>query len=443
MYRLSMIKSFLLRLLSAASFFMRATNKFELVRIILSSSGITRLYQILSDESNFQAYVSFGKWPDSLHIPDSQSSGRAHLLIIDWDIPDETISAGDLTLVSYAGILRESGYQVGFLSISPDRDLAKAHSLRNSGHLVFKDSKKAIDWLSKGVAPVAVIARPLVARALLPALSGYKNISKLYYTVDLHFQRLMTQYLLTGAWRVRLESILTKRLEVKIFNSVDLVISPSHEESRVIAGLSATPVVTIPAFFFRPEEINSRIVDVLPTSARLLFVGNFAHTPNVDAAVYLAKEVMPQVLRRVPNAHLAIVGNRPTSEVRELAGPNVSILGRVEELNHVHSQSDVFVAPLRVGAGIKGKVIDAMRYGLPVVGSEVAWQGINIVDTPIKIPSLEPEAFATAIEELLTEPCLAKEYSIAGHQVIRDGFSKARADKFIQLLHRFRPSKQR
>ena len=130
----------------------------------------------------------------------------------------------------------------------------------------------------------------------------------------------------------------------------------------------------------------------------VLFVAGFAHPPNVDAARWLVTEVMPRVRERAPDLDLWLVGANPTAEVQALAGERVHVTGYVtdEQLQAFYRAARIAVVPLRFGAGVKSKVVEALRYGLPLVTTAVGAQGLEELDEVARVED-DPEAIAEAI----------------------------------------------
>ncbi len=107
------------------------------------------------------------------------------------------------------------------------------------------------------------------------------------------------------------------------------------------------------------------------------FVGHYAHYPNEDAAVYFCKEIFPRIRRRVPTAKALMIGSSPTPRIRELASPAITIAGDVPDVRPYLRRSSVFVAPVRLGGGTKGKILEAFASGLPVVATPRVAAGLD------------------------------------------------------------------
>jgi len=113
----------------------------------------------------------------------------------------------------------------------------------------------------------------------------------------------------------------------------------------------------------------------------VMFLGGFAHQPNVDAMEFFTAEVWPKLIERLPSdAKLLIVGNSPPDHIRALTNSRIVVTGLVPDLVPYFEQARVFVAPLRFGAGIKGKMIESLAHGVPSVATSIACEGIGLVD---------------------------------------------------------------
>src|SRR5216110_291974 len=117
----------------------------------------------------------------------------------------------------------------------------------------------------------------------------------------------------------------------------------------------------------RTSQIAASIFGRCRKPPSLLFVGGFRHRPNIDAAIWLVRDILPQVKAVVPEVSAVIAGTTPPAAVKGLAGPDVLVTDYVSDpmLERLYRTATVAVAPLRFGAGVKGKVVEAMRFGVP------------------------------------------------------------------------------
>lgn len=165
-----------------------------------------------------------------------------------------------------------------------------------------------------------------------------------------------------------------------------------------------------------------------PTGPRepdtLLFTGNFEYGPNADAARLLAHSILPAVQAQRPDARLWLVGNAPPPEVQALASDAVTVTGRVPDMRPWLQQAAVFVSPLRLGAGIKNKVLEALAAGCPVVGTPLSFDGIAVEDGRHAVIAPLDELPA-AILRLLDDPALAVHLADGGRALVESRYTWA------------------
>jgi glycosyltransferase involved in cell wall biosynthesis len=138
----------------------------------------------------------------------------------------------------------------------------------------------------------------------------------------------------------------------------------------------------------------------------IVFVGGYQHVPNVDAVLYFVKEVMPLLREKLPGVRFYVVGSKPPPEIQALAAEDVIIMGFVEDLTTLLNKMRLSVAPLRYGAGIKGKIGTAMAVGLPVVATQLAAEGMLLNDGENVLVAEEPEDFASAVCKLYQDEAM-------------------------------------
>jgi glycosyltransferase involved in cell wall biosynthesis len=154
----------------------------------------------------------------------------------------------------------------------------------------------------------------------------------------------------------------------------------------------------------------------------LLFTGNFEYGPNADAARLLAQTVLPAVRERHPAARLWLVGNAPPPEVQALESDHVNVTGRVPDTLPYLQQAAVFVSPLRLGAGIKNKVLEALAAGCPVVGTPLSFDGIAVEDGQSAL--IAPlDGLAEAVARVLDDPALAFRLADGGRALIESRYT--------------------
>jgi sugar transferase (PEP-CTERM/EpsH1 system associated) len=161
-----------------------------------------------------------------------------------------------------------------------------------------------------------------------------------------------------------------------------------------------------------------------PTPNSLIFVGHMGVFHNIDAAVYLAQEILPQVQKAFPDCQLTIVGAEPALQVQELAqNPAVTVTGFVDDLNAYLNQAAVFVAPLRFAAGVQNKVLEAMAAGCPVVTTNLVNSGIGAKHERDLLVADQTDGLAAQIITLLQQAHLRQAMGLAARDFVQQKFS--------------------
>ncbi|WP_176212403.1 glycosyltransferase [Metallibacterium scheffleri] len=230
-----------------------------------------------------------------------------------------------------------------------------------------------------------LLSRPHIAVQFIEIARKYSAAPLLYYGHDVHHLRLDDQLrVMPDDAAVRKERQMIAELEHEVWRSVDAVYYPSDSETtqvRAWLALHARRCArTVPAYAF--EELHDDPTRNLHEREGLIFVAGFAHPPNVDAALWLVREVLPRLHQHMPGLRLSLVGSNPSADVRALQDERVEVTGFVTdaELAQRYAHARVAVAPLRFGGGIKGKVIEAMRHGVPCVTTSAGAQGLDGCD---------------------------------------------------------------
>ncbi len=167
----------------------------------------------------------------------------------------------------------------------------------------------------------------------------------------------------------------------------------------------------------------------------IVFLGGFGHPPNRDAVLWFVQEVWPIVRRAAPQSRFVIVGAKPPPEIRGLADDRLIVTGLVDELEPYMAAARVFVAPLRFGAGVKGKLYAALAAGAPIVATPIGAEGMGLQDGRHALIAETPEAFAHAVLKLCSDDGLWRGLSDAGRDFIRRGHTPdAGRDALAEIL---------
>ncbi|MCC6483565.1 MAG: glycosyltransferase [Armatimonadetes bacterium] len=218
----------------------------------------------------------------------------------------------------------------------------------------------------------------------------------------------------------------TERAECQVLRSVDTILAVTDRDRDEVIAAGAHQAITLPTGIdtevCRPPETE-------PSGKRLVYVGAYSHHPNVDAMLWFAREIFPEVQRRHPDVELSIVGSQPPPEVTALGSlPGITVTGAVPDVAPFIQSANVSIAPLRVGSGIKGKIIEAMAFGRPVVTTSVGVEGMNLTNGENVIIGDTAEEFAAALSDLLSAPERALQIGRAGRRLVEERHSQSAAD---------------
>jgi GT2 family glycosyltransferase len=373
-----------------------------------TSSGMKR-YQLVNrakfaDKWEHQLVKHFPPDVELIERAARRLAGIGTILVVDSFIPFDDRSAGGRRLLAVMRLMRELGWHVIFVSDEGVAHEPYASRARKAGIEVLPHRGDALSTISSLPVPIDVawISRPDLLAKFAPLLHRRTTAKLIYDTVDLHFLRLQREAALTGrdnGW----ESM--RRLEIDLIRKADCTVVTSEAERDMLAALSlkahVVPIVEQPT---RAHTGYSARHDIL-------FLGNYTHTPNADAAVWMVHEVMPLIWEHLPDLRLVLAGADPTPPVERLAEERVIVTGYVPDARPLFESARAFVAPLRFGAGMKGKVVQAISYGLPTVTTPVGAEGIGLKDGSSALIRETAADFAEGVLRVYSDEALWTEMS--------------------------------
>ncbi|MBD9369583.1 glycosyltransferase [Xanthomonas sp. XNM01] len=378
------------------------------------------------------------RWKDVLasHYPNAENVFRARdrawdrkvALIVDHYVPQPDRDAGSRSMVAFIDALLDAGWIVKFWPDNLWFDPVYTPRLQRRGVEVIYGERRLGGferYLQEcgGELDGVLLSRPHIALPYLESLRRHVPSTWIaYYGHDLHFRRLDSEAALTQSPELWKEARRFEALERTLWARADMVLYPSQEEADDVLGLA--------------PEVNARAIspyafdhfnDASEPDGRadVLFVAGFAHPPNVDAAVWLVEEVMPLVWQRLPQVNVSLVGSKPTARVQQLEGVRVEVTGYVsdDELAQRYARARVAVVPLRYGAGVKGKVVEALQNGVPLVTTPTGAQGIPGV-SDVAVIAGTPAGIADGIVAMLGDDQAWRRHARAGSALARALFSR-------------------
>ncbi|UGB45001.1 glycosyltransferase [Frateuria edaphi] len=371
--------------------------------------------------------------PARLHLARDRGSSRPGILIVDHYIPQPDQDAGSRVMVDFMRSMRSLGLRVVFWPDNLWYDKPYARQLQQMGIEVIYGQAWAGNF-EKYMAEYGsalrhvMLSRPYVARKYIEAVRSRSEARLLYFGHDLHFRRMRLRNEVQAVPGLAEQAREMELLERGVWKDCDVVLYPSEEEAAMVRdlepGVDARAVPLVAFDSVTRAESDGR--------QGILFVAGFAHPPNVDAAMWLVDEILPRIRQNNPDVALDLVGSNPSDEVKALASDDVTVHGYVDtaRLEEMYARARVVIAPLRFGAGVKLKVLEAMRHGVPLVTTSVGAQGLPDLAADIPVHD-DPAELARSVSLLLDDDAEWARVSERGCAFISQNFSRAALDEAI------------
>jgi O-antigen biosynthesis protein len=283
-----------------------------------------------------------------------------------------------------------------------------------------------------GVAPDAVIFEWfIVARELLQRFRWLcPNARLIVDSVDLTYQRWHAKADLSGLPEDRAHAERVEREELDTYAAADLVLTLTDEDARELnQRLRGLPSFNVPNIHTLHDVKREETA-----TPSVLFIGSFSHQPNVDAVRWFHAEIWPAISRRVLDVQWMIIGADAPPDILALSDARVRVLGRVPSTAPWLASAWVSIAPLRFGAGMKGKVGEALAAEIPVVTTPFGIQGYGLVDGESVMVASDAETFADRVIRLLADRALRANLAASGLQTIQNHFSRHAVAQRIPAL---------
>jgi glycosyltransferase involved in cell wall biosynthesis len=269
-----------------------------------------------------------------------------------------------------------------------------------------------------------VLSRAYVANSHLDRIRRLVPKTPIIFnTVDLHFLREEREVALGAPAERVFQARRTKEVELSIVSRSDLTVVLSSVEQAILADMVPNAKTVVWPIVQDMPGLEAP----LPGRRDIVFIGGFMHRPNVDAVLYFAHHIWPTIRRNLPDAKFIVIGSDPTPEILALGEREsaIEIRGFVQDLSAVLRSCRLTVAPIRFGAGIKGKVISSLAAGVPCVATPVAVEGMGLTPGEDIMMASEPACFAAAVVLLYTDDDAWHRISRAGLATALNNFSVA------------------
>jgi GT2 family glycosyltransferase len=422
---------------------------YQSASIVVHFEGITNGTDLTTGQKQYQIINQnkfYEKWKDTLekeHFIDDKniflardrSRTKKTILIIDIFVPFFDKYAGSRTIFQYLKYFVELGFNVKFIGNDYIYHEYYTPVLEQLGIEVLYGPYYAQNyetWLKKygKYIDFVILSRPNIAEIYLNKIKKYTKAKILYFGIDLHFLRESREYEVKKDPNLLISSKKYKKTELSIIKKSDASYFYSTVEVELIKNIypkincKVIPLYIYDKYELKTFDFNNR--------KNLLFVGGFQHFPNIDGVIWFVNEIMPILRKTIPGITLNIIGSNMSDEILKLEKNDIKILGHIsdEELDKYYTQCRIFVAPLRFGAGVKGKIIESMFKQIPVVTTTIGAEGLPEIEDCIVIED-DPASFADKLINLYNNEILINKLLLNSYNYIQTNFTKDKLKRII------------
>lgn len=383
------------------------------------------------------------KWAESLPAQPAPESNPdvaryrpvgPHVLVIDSYTPRPDHDAGSLRMANLLRILRDLGCHVSFMPENRAHDGDYTLALQSAGiealyHPYLPSLEQHLEEFGARYDTV-IMSRVDVAEHVLDAVRRHcPKARRVFDTVDLHFLR-ESRGASLGEQGDGSRAERTKARELAVARACDVTLVVSAAEREILAR--EAPDVTVELMSLVHESTPA----ATPFSERsgILFIGNFQHPPNIDAVEYYLREIQPLLHERLAGVRFTAIGANVPPGLERLAGPDVRLTGHVRDIEPYFAAARLSIAPLRYGAGIKGKITTSMAFGLPVVTTALGAEGMGLEHGKHALIADSPDAFADAVVALHSDEAVWNRLSANGPPHVSAQFSFDKAEAMLSKV---------
>lgn len=357
------------------------------------------------------------------------------VLFISEKIPTYDKDAGSRTIYMYMELLVEKGYAVKMLPACFRVDEPYAHILQQKGIEILVGETIQFhfeEWLceNEGGIDYAFLNYPHCSFRYIDSIQNH-GIPTRYYGMDLHYIRLLREYEISHDIQKWQEAKKVFTLEKFLIEHCEVVYYPSTVEVEIVK--TRFKIENVKMLMATTYDMQQKVQPYYVSNrSGMMFVGGYGHRPNVDAMIWFITEIYPIIYVKT-QAPFYLVGSNMPEELNQLESPGLVKVGYLsdKELDELYGKVRMIVVPLRYGAGIKGKVIEAMYYGVPVITTSIGAEGVPGAEIPMEVVD-GSEAFANRTIETYYNEEKLQVMSKRGRIFISKYFSKEAAWESIK-----------
>lgn len=407
-----------------------------------TSNGI-KAYQI-ENKSKF-----YEKWKDILaenhfengknvFLARDRSKNKKCILFVDHYVPTFDKDAGSRAAYQHLKLMAELGYNIKFIGDNFLKYEKYTKALEDIGIEILYGQKYAIGWKAwikenAQYIDTVVLSRPHISKKYIDFIRQNTTAKIVYYVHDLHFLRELREYELTKNPKLKASSDYWKKVELDLMKKSDVVVTFSSDEKKIIDEyFTGSKAVVVPIFIF--NKFNYKPINLFGKKD-ILFVGGFNHKPNEDGVLWFVKKIWPSILKEIPDCKFIVAGSNPTEKIRSLESENIVVTGFVADdvLDEYYRQCRVCVIPLRFGAGVKGKTIEAIYKKIPIISTPIGVEGLYDIESYIDATE-EPNEFAKKVIDYYKNDDLAEKTVSKYHEYLSKYFSDEYTKKVFKNI---------
>ena len=402
------------------------------------SAGV-KAYQVENQKKFFE------KWRDTLlqhrsngDEPEkaAERGGKFRVLLIDSVTPTPERDAGSLRIFNMIAMMISMGAKITFI---PEDNIAfmEEHTplLQRMGVecLYYPYLKSVHSYIKRHGAAfdLILLVRGPTAKKYLAQIQKYApDVPILFDTQDLHFLRMERQAGLEGSKRLEADAQAMRKLELSVMKAARCTLVVSSYEQALLKEYVPEARCEVLPLVIENDPLTTPFED----RRDILFIGGFRHPPNVDAVLHFVQDIWPLVKAEISGVKFHVIGAEAPPEIKALHADDVIIHGHVQDIKPLFAVCRLSVAPLRFGAGVKGKVGTSLAYGLPCVVSPVALEGSGLVPEETVLEADAPAAWARQIVRLYGDEKLWQKLSENGVRFIDETYSLEKNAATLQSL---------
>lgn len=423
--------------------------RYQPASVVVHYEGVTAGIDVLQGVKAHQHINQrkfMARWQDTLHQQHPQPGDdlliaaenrvRHRVLVLDACLPTPDRDSGSLRMVALLKLLAEAGCAVSFHAELASPDPRHASALQQLGVCVWNQASMGSlpRWLKANGHrfDLVIASRHYVLSPVLPLLRRFAARARIVFdTVDLHFLREQRAAALSGDAASLRAAERTRQHELALIRQSDHTWVVSAAEQALLTEIVPEANISVVSNI---HQVRGPGPDHGERSG-LLFVGGFRHPPNVDAALWLAEAIFPRIRAQLPDAVLHLVGAEAPAAIAALhQQPGIVLHDYVPDLLPLLDATRIGLAPLRFGAGVKGKVNHALAHGQPMVATPCAVEGMHLRDGEDVLVAADADAFAAAVVRLYRDADLWRTLAAGGLENTRRHFSTDAARPVIAEL---------